>query len=149
VRESPQGKPFHRLDPCDGKRTQGLSRCSLNEGGFLGGRQQAPAARPADSVKGVSLYMENNARNRLVPTLLAYLGFLTTWGVGQAMVVSIRKSRPTACTRLPAVRFIRHIVRRTSRSLEVTGPARHRVKARPYILSLFYENMGRKNVRKN
>jgi len=28
--------------------------------------------------------MENDARNRLVHTLLAYLGFLTTWGVGQA-----------------------------------------------------------------
>jgi len=27
--------------------------------------------------------MENTARNKLVHTLLAYLGFLTTWGVGQ------------------------------------------------------------------
>ena len=27
--------------------------------------------------------MENSVRNRVVPTLLAYVGFLTTWGVGQ------------------------------------------------------------------
>jgi len=28
--------------------------------------------------------MEKNARDRLTHTLLAYLGFLATWGVGQA-----------------------------------------------------------------